>query len=69
MSIAPDNIPDNDTKVLISALAHYSYCPRQCALIRIEQTHDENIVTMRGKLAHKRVDSGENTPAHCGVNR
>lgn len=43
--------------VLISALEHYSYCPRQCALIHVEQTYDENIYTMRGSLAHERVDT------------
>lgn len=48
--------------VLISAIEHYSYCPRQCALIHVEQTYDENVYTMRGTLAHERVDSGEETP-------
>jgi len=47
------------TEVLISALEHYSYCPRQCALIHVEQTYDENMYTMRGKLMHERVDSGD----------
>ncbi|MBF6590885.1 MAG: CRISPR-associated protein Cas4 [Ktedonobacterales bacterium] len=41
---------------MISALEHYSYCPRQCALIHIEQTFDENIYTLRGRQAHERVD-------------
>lgn len=42
--------------VMISALEHYSYCPRQCALIHIEQTFDENIYTLKGQMAHERVD-------------
>src|SRR5258708_25390713 len=42
--------------VMISAREHYSYCPRQCALIHIEQTFDENIYTLKGHLAHERVD-------------
>ncbi|TAJ19188.1 MAG: CRISPR-associated protein Cas4 [Dehalococcoidia bacterium] len=45
--------------VPISALEHYSYCPRQCALIHVEQTFDENQFTIRGRIAHERVDSGE----------
>lgn len=45
--------------VLISALEHYSYCPRQCALIHLEQTYDENIHTLRGSLFHERVDEGD----------
>ncbi|MGH9695822.1 MAG: CRISPR-associated protein Cas4 [Bryobacteraceae bacterium] len=41
---------------MISALEHYSYCPRQCALIHVEQTFDENLYTLRGQAVHKRVD-------------
>ena len=41
---------------MISALEHYSYCPRQCGLIHIEQTYDENLYTLRGQRAHDRVD-------------
>ncbi|MCZ2109641.1 MAG: CRISPR-associated protein Cas4, partial [Dehalococcoidia bacterium] len=43
--------------VPISALEHFSYCARQCALIHVEQTFDENLFTVRGNLAHQRVDS------------
>ncbi len=46
---------------MISALQHYSYCPRQCALIHQEQIFDENEFTLRGQRAHRRVDSGEIT--------
>ncbi len=40
----------------IIPLQHYSYCPRQCALIHVEQAFDENVHTMRGNAAHQRVD-------------
>ena len=52
--------------VTISALEHFSYCPRQCALIHIEQTFEENVYTVRGRLSHERVDSGE-TETRPGV--
>lgn len=45
--------------IMLSALQHYSYCPRQCALIHQEQTFTDNVFTVRGHLAHERVDSGE----------
>ncbi len=45
--------------VAISALQHYSYCPRQCALIHIEQTFDENVHTLRGRSVHEHVDTPE----------
>jgi CRISPR-associated exonuclease Cas4 len=40
----------------LSALQHWSYCPRQCALIHVEQAFEENIHTLRGQAVHKRVD-------------
>lgn len=49
---------DRDLEVPISALEHYSYCPRQCALIHVEQTYEENLFTVRGNIAHERVDQG-----------
>lgn len=52
---------DGPVEVPLSALEHYSYCPRQCALIHVEQTYDENLYTIRGQLAHERVHSEEVT--------
>lgn len=49
----------DDDPIMISALEHWSYCPRQCALIHVEQTFDENLYTMRGQAVHKRVDEPE----------
>jgi len=48
-----------DDPVPISALQHYSYCPRQCALIHLEQTFDENLYTLRGRAVHEQVDTPE----------
>ncbi|HMY60739.1 MAG TPA: CRISPR-associated protein Cas4 [Nitrosomonas sp.] len=45
-----------DEPIMLSALQHYSYCPRQCALIHVEQAFDENVHTMRGNTVHQRVD-------------
>ncbi len=49
----------DDDPIMISALEHWSYCPRQCALIHVEQTFEENLYTMRGQAVHKRVDEPE----------
>lgn len=43
----------------ISALQHYAYCPRQFALIHVEQVWAENRFTAEGRILHERVDSGE----------
>ena len=48
--------PNETERVMISALEHYVYCPRQCALIHIEQIFDENVFTIRGRLVHEQVD-------------
>lgn len=45
--------------VMISALEHYSYCPRQCALIHLDQSWDDNQFTVRGTARHERVDQPE----------
>jgi len=42
--------------IQISALEHWAYCPRQCALIHIDQIYEENIFTIRGSIVHKAVD-------------
>ncbi len=51
---------DPDDAVPISALQHFVYCQRQCALIHVEQVWSENVFTLRGRRAHERVD----TPGH-----
>jgi CRISPR-associated exonuclease Cas4 len=42
----------------LSALQHYMFCPRQCALIHVEKVWAENRFTAEGRLLHLRVDSG-----------
>jgi len=51
-----DEPPDS---LMISALQHYAYCPRQFALIHVEQVWAENYFTAEGQVLHERVDSQE----------
>ena len=44
--------------VPISAIEHFAYCPRQCALIHCDGVWTDNAHTVRGLRAHRRVDSG-----------
>ncbi|WP_449370308.1 CRISPR-associated protein Cas4 [Thiomonas sp.] len=46
-----------DDPVPLSALQHWVYCPRQCALIHLEQVFDDNIHTARGNAVHRLVDT------------
>lgn len=48
----------DDDLLPISALQHYAYCPRQFALIHIEQVWEENFFTAEGRRLHERVDGG-----------
>lgn len=50
---------DTEPVVPISAIEHYSYCPRQCALIHCDGVWHDNEHTVRGTRGHRRVDSGE----------
>ena len=51
------NGPTLEYVVLVSALEHWSYCPRQCGLIHLESAWDENVFTMRGRAVHERADT------------
>nr|MBC8362916.1 CRISPR-associated protein Cas4 [Candidatus Desulfatibia profunda] len=58
--------------IMISALAHFSYCERRCALIHIEQMWNENLFTAEGRIMHERVheenrESRGNLRVECGV--
>lgn len=43
--------------ISLSSLQHYVYCPRQCALIHLEQQWVENIFTAEGRNMHEKVHS------------
>ena len=48
----------SSTSIPLSALQHYVFCPRQCALIHNEQIWSENFLTAQGRQLHERVDHG-----------
>ena len=52
---------DEDDWIPISAVQHYAYCPRQCALIHMEMQWAENRATAEGRLMHEQADSGSVT--------
>ena len=47
-----------DQLISLSALQHWLYCPRQCALIHLEQAWAENRFTAEGKVMHARAHDG-----------
>ena len=48
---------DDDQMLMLSGIQHYMFCPRQWALIHIEQQWDENRLTAEGQLLHQIVDN------------
>lgn len=46
---------NEDDLIMLSALQHMVFCPRQCALIHIEQVWAENRQTAEGRIMHERV--------------
>jgi CRISPR-associated exonuclease Cas4 len=47
---------DEDDLLPVSALQHFMFCPRRCALVHIEQVWMENQLTVEGDILHERVD-------------
>lgn len=45
--------------IFLSRLQHYLYCPRQFALIELEDVWIENQYTAEGQVLHQRVDQTE----------
>lgn len=62
--IGPGILFAEDDLIPISALQHYVFCARQCALIHVERIWDENRLTAEGRLLHERVHdaSSESRP-------
>lgn len=46
----------DENLIALSALQHLLFCPRQCALIHVEQLWSENVFTAEGRVMHERVD-------------
>lgn len=58
LPLPPDQHAE-EALVPVSALQHYLFCPRQCALIHIERIWMEDGATAEGQLLHARVDGGK----------
>ncbi len=55
---------EEERLIPISALQHLAYCPRQFALIHLEQAWEENRFTAEGRLLHRVVDAGASETRH-----
>ena len=48
---------NDDDMLKLSGIQHYRFCPRQWALIHIDQQWEDNRLTIEGQLLHKHVDN------------
>ena len=54
--MSAEGFEEQDDALPISGLQHLAFCPRQWALIHLEQIWVENARTAEGKLLHERAD-------------
>lgn len=54
--VLPAAEPEQDDALPLSGLQHLAFCPRQWALIHLEQAWAENRLTAEGRLLHERAD-------------
>lgn len=58
MPVLPLDAGREDALIQLSALQHHLFCPRQCALIHIEQLWAEDVATAEGRMLHEKADAG-----------
>jgi CRISPR-associated exonuclease Cas4 len=59
-----------DDLIQLSSLQHYAFCPRQCALIHIEQVWAENRLTAEGRIMHEHVhEEGDESRGNVRIER
>jgi CRISPR-associated exonuclease Cas4 len=70
MRMAGSGSESDDNALPISGLQHLAFCPRQWALIHLEQLWVENVRTAEGRLLHERADlPGESRRADVRTTR
>lgn len=56
--------------ILLSTLQHFAFCPRQCALIHVEQVWSENLLTAEGRIMHEHVhEEGDESRVDVHIER
>jgi CRISPR-associated exonuclease Cas4 len=61
---------NEDELLPLSSLQHMVFCPRQCALMFIEQVWDENRFTAEGRIFHEKVhELGQETRGDIRISR
>lgn len=56
---------NEEEMLMLSGIQHYVFCPRQWALIHIDQEWSENHLTIEGSFEHKNADN----PSYRGIQK
>lgn len=56
-----------DDYLLLSGIQHYAFCPRQWALIHVENIWSENYLTATGRVLHEKAHSGAPAEKRGGI--
>lgn len=63
-------MPAADDSFPLSALQHFAFCPRQCALVHVERLWEENTLTAEGRVLHDRThDAGSESRGDLRIAR
>ncbi len=62
--MCPSTTEADEDALPISGLQHLAFCPRQWALIHLEQAWAENRLTAEGRLLHERADLPGQSRSH-----
>lgn len=54
-------IYEEDEYLMLSGIQHYAFCPRQWALIHIEEQWNESYLTAAGRIMHKKAHNANGT--------
>lgn len=49
-------VNDDVDYLMLSGIQHFRFCPRQWALIHVEQQWAENVLTIEGQHVHEKAD-------------
>lgn len=67
LSDASSNYYDDEELLMLSGIQHYKFCPRQWALIHIEQQWRDNHLTLQGDIVHRKVNNPLDVDIREGV--
>jgi CRISPR-associated exonuclease Cas4 len=67
MADGTEFLRDDEEFLSLSSLNHFLFCPRRCAMLRLEQVWADNAFTIEGTHGHRWADRGIDVQSEPGV--